>query len=411
MTDAKAVELAIPGLLFRTAQGQHQIGGRFFAHPLKTGKQGCIQAVEIGQRAHQAPFHQLFDQLAAEAVHIESSLAHPVTQAAAQDRWAAAVHTAGCHLIAFAHENTAAFGALIRKLHHVGVAGSELRQHANHLRDDFACLAHHDGVAQMQIQLNDPVGVVEGGAADAGAGQSHGFELRHRRDRTGAAHLNADPYQTCWGFFGWVFEGDRPAWRLLSESGFILKTQIVQLHHHAIGGVREVMALLFPAIAEVLDRHQVRSELTVRVDPEPCLLKPLQDSPLAAGLLAGGARQMQGVGEEVEPACRHHLRVQLSQGSSAGVAGVGEESLTATFTLGVDRCKGGVGNERLPADFHPGRGIVDLQTQRDRIDRPHIGCDLLTAAAVASGCSTVQHPVSVTEGQGIAVDLQLTHQG
>ena len=334
-----------------------------------------------------------------------------MTQAAAQDRWAAAVHTAGCHLIAFSHETTAALGALIRKLHHVGVAGSELRQHAHHFRDDLAGFAHHDGVAQMQIKLNDPVGVVEGGAADAGAGQGHGFELRHGRDRTGAAHLNADPYQTCWGFFGWVFEGDRPARRLLSESGFILKTQIVQLHHHAIGGVGKVMALLFPAITEVLDRHQVRAELTVRVDPEACLLQPLQDSPLTVRLLAGTGGQMQGVGEEVEPTCRHHLRVQLSQGSSAGVAGVGEESLTATVPLGVDRCKGGVGNECLTANFHPGRGIVDLQTQWDRIDRSYIGCDLFAAAAVASGCSTVQHPVSVTEGQGIAVDLQLTHQG
>ena len=109
----------------------------------------------------------------------------------------------------------------------------------------------------MQIQFCDPIGVVEGGAADAGAGQGHRFEFGDGGDRTGAAHLSTNAQQTGGGFFGGVFEGDGPARGLLGEAGFVLQLEVVQLHHHAVGGIGEVMATLLPVVAEAMDGGQV----------------------------------------------------------------------------------------------------------------------------------------------------------
>ena len=104
VADAQAVELAVPRLLFGLAEGLHQIGRRFFTHSFQARQQGTVQPIEVGNRVHQPPFHQLFDQLAAQAVHIEGPFAHPVAQATAQDRRAAAVDAAGRRFIAFPHQ-------------------------------------------------------------------------------------------------------------------------------------------------------------------------------------------------------------------------------------------------------------------------------------------------------------------
>ena len=409
MADAEAIKLAVPRLLFGGLQGLHQVGGRLVAHPIQAGEQGRIQAVEIRQRAHQAAVHQLFDQLAAEPIHIQGALAHPVPQATPQDRRAAAVHAAGGGFIALPHQVGATFGAVLGQLHRGGVAGPELRQHPHHFGNDLPGFAHHDGVAQVQIQFCDPIGVVEGGAADAGAGQGDCFEFGHGGDGTGAAHLSTNAEQTGGGFFGWVFEGDGPARGLLGEAGFVLQLQVVQLHHHAVGGIGEVMTPLLPVVAEALDGGQVFAALPVRVHAETGSVQPLQSCPLAGGL--GVTRQVQGVGEKVEPAGGHHLRIQLAQGSGAGVAGIGEQRFTPLLPFGIDRREGGIRDEGFSSHFHPFRWVLDLQPQRNRADRAHVGGDLFTAAAIAPGGGPLQHPIAVAQGQGVAVNFQFPHQG
>ena len=120
---------------------------------------------------------------------------------------------------------------------------------------------------------------------------------------------------------------------------------------------------------------------------------------------------MQRVGKEIKSPSRHHLGIQLPQRAGAGVAGVGEQGVAAGCPFVVDRREGVIGDEGFPAHLHPFRWIVDLQPQRDRTDGAHIGGDLLTAAAIAAGCCPLQHPMAVAQGQGIAVNLELAHQG
>ena len=326
-----------------------------------------------------------------------------------------------------------------------GASRPQFGQHPHHLGDDLAGLAHHDRVAGMQIQLGEAVGVVEGGAAHRGAGQGHGLEFSHRCYGAGAAHLAAEPQQAAGGFLGGVLEGDGPARRFLGEASGVLEAEVVELHHHAIGGVGKGLAGLLPAGEEGLHRRQVGQALRIGIHPEAGGFQPAQAFPLAAGgrriaafspdqsaidtapvrpshaaagpfAPASGAvepigplRQMQGVGEEVEPPGRHHLRIELAQGAGAGVAGVGEGGLAAGDPFGVDRREGGIGDQGLAPHLHPGRRIGQLQAQGHALDRAHVGGDLLAPLAVAPGGGPHQHAVRVAQGQGIAIDLQLPH--
>ena len=93
-----------------------------------------------------------------------------MAQGTAQDRRAAAVNAARGRFAGFAHQTGSAGWTGLGELHRLGKRRSELRQHPHHFRDDLSGLAHHNGVAVVEIELHQPVGVVEAGPADARAG-------------------------------------------------------------------------------------------------------------------------------------------------------------------------------------------------------------------------------------------------
>ena len=128
----------------------------------------------------------------------------------------------------------------------------------------------------MQIQLRQPVGVVQGGTAHHGAGEGHRFKFGHRGYHPRAAHLAAEPQQPAGGLLGGVLEGDHPAGRLLGKASGILQAQVIQLHHHPIGGVGQGPALFVPAVEKGRHRRQIRQQLGVGIHPEASALQPLQ---------------------------------------------------------------------------------------------------------------------------------------
>ncbi len=258
----------------------------------------------------------------------------------------------------------------------------------------------------MEIQLLEPISVVQGGAADAGARERHRFKFRHGSHHPGAAHLGYQAQEPAGGFFGGVFQGDGPARRLLREARELLTLERIELHHHSIGGVGQLMALLLPAVIE--GHHAIGSAgaFAVGIDAEARSFQPLQSIPLALGPHCIGW-QVHRVSEEVQPSGGHHLGVELPQGARAGIARIGKEGFPALLALGVDGLKSVVGDEGLAAHFHPGRWLLELQSQRHRLDGAHVGGDLLTAAAISAGGGAHQHPIGVAQGQGIAIDLEL----
>ena len=109
------------------------------------------------------------------------------------------------------------------KVKGLGTFWPELGKHSQDFRDDLSGLAHHDRVAAVEIQFRQSVGVVQGGATDAGASEGNRFEFGHWGDHAGAPHLVSEAHQPAWGFFGWVFQSDGPAWSFLGEACGVLQ--------------------------------------------------------------------------------------------------------------------------------------------------------------------------------------------
>ena len=93
----------------------------------------------------------------------------------------------------------AAHRALLRHAERLAVGA--LRLHAHHFGDHVAAALDHHRVADLQAQPLDFVFVVQRGARNRDAAHLHRLQMRHRRERAGAAHLHLDVLD----------HGDRPA--------------------------------------------------------------------------------------------------------------------------------------------------------------------------------------------------------
>ena len=113
---------------------------------------------------------------------------------------------------------------------------------------------------------------MQGGPAHRGAGQGDGFKFGHRRDHPRAAHLATEAQQFAGGFFSGVFQGDRPAGCFLGETCGVLQAQVVEFHHHAVGGVGQLPAASIPLGKEGFDGGEALAQLGVGVHLETCRL-------------------------------------------------------------------------------------------------------------------------------------------
>ena len=71
-------------------------------------------------------------------------------------------------------------------------AGRALRLHAHHFRNHVAAALDQHRVADLHAQPLDFVFVVQRGARHRDAAHLHRLQMRHRRQRAGAAHLHFD---------------------------------------------------------------------------------------------------------------------------------------------------------------------------------------------------------------------------
>ena len=74
--------------------------------------------------------------------------------------------------------------------------------HAHHFGDDVAAFFEYDGIAFPNVFALDFFGIVQCGAADCGASQLHGFEVRHWGDDAGAPDLKGNFFEHGFGLFG-----------------------------------------------------------------------------------------------------------------------------------------------------------------------------------------------------------------
>ena len=100
--------------------------------------------------------------------------------------------------------------------------------------------------------------VVQGGHADGGAADEDRVEHRERRRPPGAPDRHLDVAQQGRALLGRELVGDRPARRLRGEPQPLPHRQVVELDHHPVDVVVEVVAVVLPVLAVLVDLGQDR---------------------------------------------------------------------------------------------------------------------------------------------------------
>ncbi len=282
-----------------------------------------------------------------------------------------------------------------------------LRHAAQDLRDHVAGALQHHGVADAHVLAGDLVLVVQAGALHQHAADIHRLQFRHRGQRAGAAHLDADILQHCRCLFGRELPGDRPAGRPADEAKATLQRQVVDLVHDAV----DVVFQFGPLHRDVrLERGGVflgQQQAGQRIHLETPGAQAVQVVPVRVG--DGFAGLAHGIGEQRQRPPGGDLRVELAQAAGRGVARVGEHLVAGLGLRRVHRQEVGLGHEHFAADLDQRRGMA-LQPQRQGFQRAQVGGDVLALGAVTAGGAAGEATVFVGQVDRQAVDLGLPHE-
>ena len=152
-----------------------------------------------------------------------------------------------------------------------------------------------------------------------------GSQPRDRRQRAGAADLDADVLQHGHRLFRGELPGDRPARRAADEAEPALQREVVDLVDHAIDVVAEAGAFHSDLRLEGRGLGLAVQLARQRVHLEPPVAQTLQIVPVRIGNRL--ARLALGIGEQRQRPLRGDARIELAQAAGGGVARVGEHLL------------------------------------------------------------------------------------
>ncbi len=236
-------------------------------------------------------------------------------------------------------------------------------------------------VADPDVLAADLVEVVERGPRDRRAGDVRRPQVSHRRQGPGPADVGDDVLDDRLDLLGRELVRDRPARRPADHPEPVLLVEPVDLDDHAVGLVREPVALVAPRLGEGDDALDVEVGLVVRVDREAEGGQPPQRGRLARhGLRPALLDQL--VGPRGQQARGRHLRVLLAERSGPRIARIGVERQPCLLALGIDARELALGHEHLAARVERRRLA---QPGRDRRDRPQVRGHVLAGRPVAAG--------------------------
>ena len=381
---------------------------RAFLPALQHDELAFAEVVEIGRGLHQVQVVELVHRSVARQ-HVHGLAAEEVHELALDLRGAAI--GVGAEPLGFAlgfHERRAAIGTHLRegRAFRAGLPLGFL--HAGDLGNDLSAFFHIDPVTFVDIQHCHLVLVHEGGALHHGPGQEHGFHVRDRRHRAGAAHLVVDGQDGRQGLLGLEFIRDRPARGLGRVAERALGVQFVDLDDDAIGGIRKLLAGRIPAGDESLDLLDIATDAALVGDGEPPGRGGLQS------LIMG--REVHLTDRDVvqrahEAAVRHFLRILQLQRTAGCIAGIREWLVLVGLPFPVQPVEGFVGHEYLAADLELRRPAFAPEGFRDIGDLPGIGGNIVTHHAVTAGQGPEQLAVPVSQANGRSVELELAAPG
>ena len=233
-----------------------EIARGFLAHPFEVRQFVKLQPVKVGDVAHQTAFDQLRDERFAAAFDVHRAARTPMLDPAADLGRTIGVGAAPDGSLAFGGcalgNLRAALGTFLGETKGLLVSRSFVGEDAHDFGNDFARLLDHDPVADPHVEASNLVVVVQGGAFNGGAGEKDRLEFGHWGKRAGAAHLDRDGLQFCFGLVGRVFKGHAPAGRFGGGAQALAQRDGVEFDHGAVGLVREPGA----DFVEFIDRFE-----------------------------------------------------------------------------------------------------------------------------------------------------------
>ena len=288
--------------------------------------------------------------------------------------------------------------------------GRAFGQHGpEYLRDDVAGLAHDDEVAGPHILEPHLVLVVQRGHADRRPADEDRLEFGKGRGLALAADRHVDGPQPSGLFLGGELVRDGPLGCAARAAEHPLLREIVDLDHHTVDLVGEVVAVLDTVGDVGLDRLEIVDHAELVVDREPERAQHLQGARVRGNL--GCARNLaQPVGEERELARRGHGGVLLAQRAGGRIARVRVPGLARRLLRRVEIGEDGNRHEHLAAHLEH-RGCTRGQRVGHRGDRAHVGRDVLADAAIAARRGAHQAAALVTDGHGQTIELELAREG
>ena len=125
---------------------------------------------------------------------------------------------------------------------------TQIDDRAEHFRDHITGLADHHRVADQHTLAFDLRTVVQRRQAHRGPGDAHRGHERERRHPAGSAHVDPDVHQRGLGLLGRVLVGHRPPGRTRGGTQATLLGEVVDLHHHTVDLMLDLMAALAPVL-------------------------------------------------------------------------------------------------------------------------------------------------------------------
>ena len=276
--------------------------------------------------------------------------------------------------------------------------------HASDLGYDLTALFDIDAVTDTYVHERHLVGIVERGAFDDGAGKLHRFEIRHRRNGSGPAHLVIDGQYAREGLLGLELICNGPARGLGGEAERTLEGHFVYLDDYAVGGIREGLARDIPFVDVCFDAVDIVADAALVGDRESPALRSAQR------LVVGLERQALArnvIKRAPEAAMRDFVRIQKLQGTRGGVARVGKRRLLLFQAFPVQTVEGLVGHQDLTTYLELRREVA-VEFLGDIGYPPDIVGNIVAYDSVAARQGTEKLAVAILETNGGTVEFELT---
>src|SRR5713101_1811253 len=276
--------------------------------------------------------------------------------------------------------------------------------HTHDLGDDVAGAMDDDARAHVDALLVDLGFVVHRHVANGHPADEHRCYVRDRREHARAADVAGDLLDRRLRLFGRVLERDRPTRRPRHEPELELLVETVDLDHHAVDLVVQLVALALPfgvVLDDVVDAGQPAPML---VDAEAHSLQRAEHVPLRSARSAGVER----VHEGLQVTAPGDGRVDLAHAARRGVPWIDIARLALRLHLCVQALEGRDREIHLASHLEDvGQAGGRFDAERHAANGADVRGHVLADGAVTASGGAHQAAVLIREADGKAVDLQL----